>query len=96
MGCVDISNLDIYTVILALWNNMAPAAFFKNVPWLAPSEPTRGEIDNALTYGYIDYLNGRCIKTDFSDLKKVSTDMYNRDAGANCFENIVMKLSANK
>lgn len=93
MGYVDISHLNIYDVILALWHNMKPAAFFTNIPWLAPGEPTHEEIDKALEHGHIDYLNGRCIKTYFRDLKKVDTTMYNRDAGPDAFENIITKLN---
>ena len=40
----------------------------------------------------IDYLNGRCIKIDFSDLTRVDPYLYNRDMGANAFENVVAQL----
>jgi hypothetical protein len=45
---------------------------------------------------YIDYLNGRCIKTNFSDLTKVGSRLYNRDAGENAFEKIVQQIRENK
>ena len=54
-----------------------------------PNEPSNDEIDRALSDGYIDYLNGRCIKTDFGDLTQINTHMYNRDAGESKFEEIV-------
>ena len=96
MGFVDLSQIDLYTLIIALWRNMKVAAFFGNMHRLAPPEPTKAQIDEALEYGHIDYLNGRCIKTDFSDLKRVDTSMYNLDAGPNAFEDIVAKITNNK
>ncbi len=93
MSYIDISDLDICLVIKALWNNMEPASFFRYSGIKPPPEPSADDIMSQLENSkYIDYLNGRCIKTDFSDLTKVDTRLYNRDAGNNAFENIVAQL----
>ena len=93
MSVVDISNVDLVVLIKALWNNMKPAAFFTMSGIPSPSGPSEQEVlDHLKRDKYIDYLNGRCIKTDFSDLTKVSTRMYNRDAGEGAFEKIVNQL----
>jgi hypothetical protein len=42
--------------------------------------PSFDAISPALSYSkYIDYLNGRCIKTDFSDLENADTTIYNQE-----------------
>lgn len=96
MTTIDVSDLDLYQLILELWDNMKPASFFNdaffNAGFSLPSKPTRKQIDQTMDDGYIDYLAGRCIKTDFSDLTRVSTRLYNRDAGDGKFESIVAKL----
>lgn len=94
MSTVDISDLDLVVLIKALWNNMQPAAFFRFAPISPPPKPSSEEIMETLksTRYYLDYLNGRCIKTDFSDLTKVNTRLYNRDAGDGAFERIISEL----
>jgi hypothetical protein len=90
---IDISDLDLNVVIKELWRNMAPAAFFMFNNVRPPNEPSDQEISEHLQHSkYIDYLAGRGIKTDFSDLRKVDTRWYNRDAGPDAFEKIVSKL----
>jgi hypothetical protein len=93
MGIIDVSDIDIYTLILALWEDACIASFFA-ANFMTPTlKPSIQEIDRILEHSkYIDYLAGRCFKTDFSDMSKVKTDMYNRDAGPDKFENIVKKL----
>jgi hypothetical protein len=93
MTTIDISDLDLNIVLKELWKNMTPAAFFRFNNVKPPTEPSDLEIAKQLQHSkYIDYLSGRCIKTDFSDLTKVDTRLYNRDTGPNAFENIVSKL----
>lgn len=90
---IDISDLDLPSLIQELWLNMTPAAFFETHSISPPSQPSLYDISLALSKSkYIDYLAGRCIKTDFSDLTNVYTFMYNRGSGPNAFENIVAKL----
>jgi len=93
MSTVDVSDLDLYTLILALWKNMKPAQFFTMTGMTPPSEPSSEEIIQSLKWNNrIDYLNGRAIKTNLSDPTKVSTQLYNRDAGEGAFERIVAQL----
>lgn len=102
MTTIDVSDLDQYSLIKALWRNMKPASFFNSFTAMAagltpPSEPSNDEIDRTFHSGkYIDYLAGRCIKTDFGDTTQVNTRLYNRDAGEGAFEKIVASLRAAK
>lgn len=91
MGKIDISDVDVCSLVRELWKNMTPASFFLYSGMTPPSAPSDNQIMEAVSHGYIDYLAGRCIKTDFST-KTVNTDLYNRDAGAGAFEKIVQKL----
>ena len=96
MAVVDISDIDVVVLIRELWKNQRIAAFFHDAPWMAPPEPSNNEIMSHLEWGRIDYIAGRCIKTDFSDLKHVNTRLYDRDAGEGTFERIIAKLRNNK
>jgi hypothetical protein len=92
MSTIDISDLNLPELIQDLWSSMKPAAFFNQSGIRPPQQPSKEEISRVLAHDkYIDYLNGRCIKTNFSDLTTVDTYLYNRDAGNNMFENIVNK-----
>lgn len=94
MTTINISDLDIHTLIVELWKGSSPASFFQMNRIAPPSEPSHKEIERALENDskYIDYLAGRCIKTDFSDLTVVSTHSYNRNFGKGKFESIVDRL----
>ena len=82
MSTVDISDLHLPSLIQALWCNMKPATFFSASGVTFPSSPSMDDISSALSRSkYIDYLAGRCIKSDFSDLTTVNTALYNRNAG---------------
>ncbi len=102
MTTIDVSDLDQYRLIKALWSNMKPASFFNSFTAMTagltpPNEPSNEEIDRTFQSGkYIDYLAGRCIKTDFNDLTSVNTRLYNRDAGEGAFERIVESLRNSK
>lgn len=94
METIDISDLNVHDVILALWKNMEPASFFMFNPGVkVPGQPSRAKVDEYLARSkYIDYLEGRAIKADFGDLTKVRTFLYNRDGGQGAFERIVADL----
>lgn len=95
MTTIDVSHLDLNTLIKALWKNMFSARYFSMSDIAPPPEPSNDEINRTLgSRKYIDYLAGRCIKTDFSDLSKVNTRLYNRNAGDGAFERIVAELSS--
>lgn len=91
MSEVDISGLDKKALLRALWEHAAIARFFGPDPLRSPWGPSQevGAAD-ALTR-YIDYFDGRCIKTDLTG-DTTSTHMYNCDAGAGAFEEIVRCL----
>lgn len=76
-----------------MWYDIRPTAFFTNLPWMIPVKPSIVKIDNTFFHGYIDYFNGRCIKTNFRDLTKINTDSYNWDADPNAFETSVKELN---
>jgi len=94
MSYINISNLRIHLVIKALWNNMKPASFYQFSGMPSPQEPSDDEIDRELSSrrGYIDYIAGRCIKIDFSDLTKIDPRLYDRDAGEGAFKRIISEL----
>ena len=93
MSTIDISDLHTASLISALWSNILPNPFFSLHSVFNPSPPSDTDINTALAHSkYIDYLAGRCIKTDFSDLTKVDTSIYNRHAGPNAFEIIVARM----
>ena len=84
---IDISDINTQELLRELWNNTITAAFYKASgvnppPYKEPSNYSQ----------FFDYHCGRPIKTNFTDLTKVNTDLYNRDAGDNKFEDIVAKL----
>ena len=80
---LDVSNIDIHALLRAMWHQAPVATFFTINGIPSPSAPTDAEIDDALTlnHRYIDYLNGRPIKTDFTDLKAIKPS-YDWDAGS--------------
>jgi hypothetical protein len=87
MATIDISGLDKVELLFNLWNNQ---------PFIAPAyigNPLMFDDVNArkAVTRYIDYFNGRPIKTDLSK-DTVDTWLYNRDAGKGKFEAIVEML----
>lgn len=96
MSTIDISDINLVELITALWRKQIVASFFQSFDarragLSPPRQPSEDDILKSLNsqYKYIDYLAGRAIKTDFSDLQHVNTALYNRDAGAGVFEAIV-------
>ena len=93
MPFVDISDLDLYEVLINLCQQSSVSTLFIRSGLLTPT-PTRSDIDRALNNPdqYIDYLGGVAIKAYFSDLTKVETRFYNREYGEGQFERIVASL----
>lgn len=97
---MDLSKFDKYTLIKALWDNTRMNNEFINQSpkkvqsRLIPSKPTNADIDRALgSDNYIDYLNGSCIKTDFTDMGKVDPYSYNKRCPSKIpFEGVVSRL----
>ncbi len=94
-GILDLSDLDKYELIEALWQNARVASFFF-IPEASvvsvPKGPTREEIDAQMRRGDIDYLNGRAIKTDFSDMSKIDTEGYDSRSHKGAFGKVVTAL----
>lgn len=96
MDLTDFSDDEMIDLVLMLWTKMNPAAFFSlRLEVAPPNAPSRQEVAQSLTR-YIDYLNGRCIKTDFRNRKYVSTGGYNRDAGSGAFERCVDSIRSKR
>lgn len=94
MSTVDVSDISLVALIGRLWEESPVASFFANSNSNPPNRPYVEEIlrllrNNRLS---IDYLNGRAIKTDFSDLRNIRTERYNEIAGKGKFEEIVDQL----
>jgi hypothetical protein len=88
---VDIKNVDKVALLHELWSGMKPAVFFAAHPSMIPSfdaDKARDAVGD-----YIDYFDGRCIKTDIS---KDTADprLYDRDAGAGAFARAVARVRA--
>ena len=99
MSIIDVSDLNLHLLILALWNGSKPAAFFqssdaKNNGVQAPCRITSQEIDDLIKTndGTIEYIGGRAIKTNFSDMTQVDTFCYDSQAGKGAFEKVVASL----
>ncbi|AGC02410.1 hypothetical protein H012_gp038 [Acanthamoeba polyphaga moumouvirus] len=90
MSKIDISDLDQCEVVRKLWhrqriNSHFPIDYSTRKPY---SEPTCEEVFKELTHNNkIDYINGRCIKIDFTNLEEVDTSPYNSKDGCNTGEN---------
>jgi hypothetical protein len=89
MNSINIAGIDKVELLRALWEGSSPARFFAMSGFPAPSfdnESAKEAVEK-----YIDYYDGRCIKSDISG-DKVDPWLYNRDAGEGKFEKIVEKL----
>lgn len=87
---IDISFFDTkekkVDLLKGLWENMNPASFFTMNGFPTP------EFDEKLALSaveeYIDYFQGRCIKTNISGTE-VDPWLYDRDAGKDAFQKVV-------
>lgn len=99
MSVIDVSDLDLNELIIALWNGSKPAAYFqtfdaKNARVKPHTGITDQEISRQLHLhdGTIEYIGGRAIKTNFDDLTQVDTFGYDRQAGKGAFEKVAKSL----
>jgi len=89
---VDISGLDKFDVLKALWENSKTASFFSMIPKMAPplnEAEAREQLSS--TRPYVDYLCGRVIKTDFSK-DELDPWGYDRDNGQGAMQKVVNSL----
>ena len=87
---IDIVGLDKATILNRLWQTSKTASFFSNMG-ISPSPPSLDALQSALQSGYVDYLCGRVIKTDFSGMT-LSPYLYDRDNGAGSMGRIIANL----
>ena len=86
---VNISRINKVILLKALWQNSKPAIFFTRSSISPPQFDDKAA--ELAVKSYIDYFQGRLIKTDLSG-NTASPSLYNRDYGNGSFESIVAKL----
>ena len=89
MNEVNIKGLDKVELLRRLWENQSPEIFLMLIG--LPSPPFNEELAKHAVVEYIDYFQGRCIKTDISG-DVADTRLYDRDAGSGVFEKIVNNM----
>lgn len=90
---IDISDIDLYELILEMWKNAGPTYFIAKELLIPLTPPNKWEIKQALNYcKYIEYIGGRPIKTDFGDLSRINTRRYNGETRKGQLEMIVQKM----
>lgn len=86
---MDVSDLDLRELIAQLWLRSKPAVWYK-LNNVKPPDLTNKDIEQTIQRNrYVDYLAGRAIKTDFSDMRRVKPRQYNRDTRECAFEDAV-------
>ena len=89
MTDVNISGIDKVQLLKALWLNAKPASFFGG-SGTTPPIFNEARASSAVK-DYIDYFDGRCIKTDLSK-DAANPRLYDRDWGNGAFEKVVRSL----
>jgi hypothetical protein len=86
---VNIEKLNKVLLLKALWENSKPASFF-SFSGVAPPQFDQTSANDAVN-SYIDYFQGRMIK---SDLSRDTADprLYDRDYGQGVFQRIADKV----
>jgi len=87
---LNIKGIDKVQLLKRMWENMQPASFFRlNV--MSPPPWDQKHAAEAVANGYIDYFQGRSIKTDLSK-DTIDCRSYDIDAGYGTLESIVSEL----
>jgi hypothetical protein len=89
---IDIKGINKTDLLKELWNNSKIAGFFNNYPFPPPGYDII-KAKEAVTK-YIDYFQGRVIKSDISQ-DVANTCGYDRDMGEGSFKKCVDKLRNN-
>lgn len=96
------SPVEDWKLLREMWRNGQPAVASKVIQPVPPIVPSiqdyKNAIDNAKLYnrGFIGYLNGRAIKTNFQTYPKINSEIYNKYYGANKLENCINNLKSTK
>ncbi len=86
---VNIAGLDKVQLLHALWTRSKPAAYYDFSMANPPSFNV--VLANDGVKRYIDYFQGRCIKTDLSK-NEANPRMFDRDFGQGAFAQVVADL----
>lgn len=89
MSIVGVNKIEL---LRELWTAQKPASFFSYYPEAKVPKFDDAEAAEAIK-AYIDYFQGRCIKTDISR-DTASARMYDRDAGQGAFAKAVAAAKA--
>jgi len=92
MSIIDVSDLDLSHLLVELWRNQKIPDYFAQLSFMAPYEPDREQIESLLKNGYVGYIAGKYINTNFSNPARIDTSSYNKEAGLGTFEKVVSKL----
>jgi len=90
MSTVNIAGLNKVALLKALWEGSKPAIFFKFNPSV-PIPTWDDQMASKAVNNYIDYFQGRLIKTDLSK-DEADPHSYDRDYGSGAFTNIANRL----
>lgn len=85
---VSILGINKIKLLKALWRNAKPAFYFYTVNSQAFDGGAKAQ---AAVKKYIDYYDGRCIKTDISADSALPA-LYDREYGAGAFQRVVNSL----
>ena len=93
MASIDVSDFtveDKSILLRMMWENMKPASFFA-MSGINPLPYASKSALNAINSGYIDYFQGRCIKTDFRG-NSINPFLYERDSTSGSVQKFVDKI----
>jgi hypothetical protein len=89
---VDITDVDRIKLLKVLWEQQPPALFYSMCPEAKIPEWDEEKAKEVLKHGYIDYFQGRCIKTNLTNNFTDSWD-YN-ESGGPTFEDALDKVKS--
>lgn len=93
---INIKDIDREELLYQLWLKQKSAAFFSMAGIRPPLYDRVAAKASARPDGYVDYACGRCIKATIFGGDEVDPSLYDRDAGAGTFQEVVDKLRAGK
>lgn len=86
---IDASHVLPHVLLLELWRASKPAAFFRISHLPSPNEPSIEACMERMSMNdftrYVDYFEGRAIKTNLSDMSAIDTEHYDSYNGQGAF-----------
>ena len=92
MPTIDISGINREELLCALWERASPASYFQATGSEPPTFSFAVAKQQLRHDGYADYVCGRAIKTNIFSGDQVDPLLYDRDAGAGAFQEVVDSL----